>query len=449
MAKKILFPLIVALSVGSVQAIDLYQVYLRSLAYNADYLRAIANNDAGQENKNIARALLLPQISATGALTENYFNQGGIQAYYHQPTYSAQLNQVVYDFSKYSSYTKGKFAAQLADLQLTNARQQLMVNVARAYFDVLYAEDTLLATQMTKHALEKQMTQAKAAFEVGSVTIADVNDAQAAFDASTAQEIQDENNLISKKNFFKQLTGCNPEQIQPLQEKIRLVLPTPENEQYWAQLSESSNLNVLISDKQIAMARQDLSIARGGHYPTLKFTAQYQYQDVGGLDSSNATSAQMQTLTGTPGSPLSSYGTGSIGFNVSIPILAGGGIDAKVRQAMDNYEVAQQQQSSVQRKTDQEVRNSYWQVQNGVSIVTAQKAALLSAKTKLDSDQLGYQVGIRNSVDLVSSQKNYYQTFQTFQQSQYQYLMAEIQLQYQSGKIDDGYMQTINANIKQ
>ena len=61
---------------------------------------------------------------------------------------------------------------------------------------------------------------------------------------------------------------------------------------------------------------------------------------------------------------------------------------------------------------------------------------------------MGYQVGIRNSVDLVSSQKNYYQTFQTYQQSRYQYLMAEVQLQYLSGKIDEQFLQKINANIK-
>jgi outer membrane protein len=176
--------------------------------------------------------------------------------------------------------------------------------------------------------------------------------------------------------------------------------------------------------------------------------AQYQYQDIGGLDATNATPAQIQNLTSVPGSTLSSYGTGAIGFQVSVPILAGGGIDAKVRQAIDNYEASQQQQSSVTRKTDQEVRNSYWQVQNGVSLVEAQKAALVSSKTKLDSDQLGYQVGIRNSVDLVSAQKDYYKTFQTFQQSRYQYLLAEVQLQYLSGKIDEQFMQQINANIK-
>ena len=40
------------------------------------------------------------------------------------------------------------------------------------------------------------------------------------------------------------------------------------------------------------------------------------------------------------------------------------------------------------------IRNAYWNVQNGVSIVKAQKAALLSAKIKLASDKLVIKVGI-------------------------------------------------------
>lgn len=432
---------------ASSQAIDLYQTYQHALAYNADYLKAIATNQSGQEQKNIARAALLPQISATGTLSENYFSQSGVSASYNQPVYSAQLNQVLFDYSKLSTYVKGKYAVQLADLQLINARQQLMTAVAQAYFDVLYAGDVLLATQMTKTALDKQLTQAKAAFQVGSVTIADVNDAQSGYDAAYAQEIQDTNSLIYKKNIFRNITGVDPEQIQPLEEQIKLTTPSPKSDSEWSKMAESSNLNVLISLKQTDMAKQDISISSGGHYPTLSLQAQYQYQDTGNLDSSNSADTQMQGLN-FPGGPLSSYSAGSIGLQLSVPIFAGGGVNAQTRQAMDNYEAAMQQLSSTDRQTNQNTRNAYWAVFNGVSIVNAQKSALLSARTKLNSDMLGYKVGVRNSVDLVSSQKNYYQTFQTYQQSRYQYLMAEVQLQYLSGKIDEQFLQQINANIK-
>lgn len=446
--KKICFLLFGAVSIQQVYAFDLAYTYQQALTYNADYLKQIASTSSTQEQKNIARAQLLPQISGSASMNENYFDQGGMSAFYHQPVYQAQFQQVIFDWSKYSGFSKGKYAAEVGNLQLKNAEQQLMVTVSQAYFDVLYAEDTLRATQMTKEALEQQMNQAKKSFEVGTVTIADVNDAQAAFDAAGAQEIQNTNDLIYKKNIFRNLTGLDPDQIQPLADNTNLVLPTPSNVNTWAKMGESGNFNIKIAEKQVEMANQDIHIAVSGHLPTVNLVANFQYQDTGGIDSSNMSESTVNSFANIPGTPLSSYGVGAAGVQLNVPIYSGGGVSAQVRQARANYEASQQQLVSTERQTDQNIRNTYWQVQNGVSIVKAQQTALKSAKTKLDSDKLGYQVGVRNSVDLVSSQKNYYQTFQTYQQSRYQYIMARIQLRYLSGSIDDKFIKQINTDIK-
>lgn len=444
--RKRLLTLLLPVICYKVSAFDLAYSYEQALSYNADYLKTIASNDAGQEQKNIAMAKLLPQISATGTVSENYFNQSGSYALYHQGLMSANLSQVAFDFSKFSSYSKGKYAGMVTELQLENAKQQLLVTVSQAYFDVLYAKDTLTAIQKTKEALEKQMNQAKRAFEVGSVTIADVNDAQAGYDSSAAQEIQATNDLINKKNIFRNLTGLDPEQIQSIKDTINLEAPKPANVDTWSVMAESGNLNVKVADKQVAMADEDVNIAISGHLPTLNVIGSYQYQGTGSLDSSTLNTSN--DGSNIPGTPLSSYSVGSLGAQVTVPVYQGGGVNAQVRQARANLVAAKQQMVSVERQTDQNTRNTYWQVQNGVNIVKAQETALKSAKTKLDSDQLGYQVGVRNSVDLVNSQKNYYQTFQTYQQSRYQYLMARIQLRYLSGSVNSDFVKQINQNIK-
>lgn len=447
--KKLILSLLIVGSVSTSYAFDLAYTYQQSLTYNADYLKQIASTSASQEQINLARAQLLPQISANGSIAENYFNSQGSAAFYHQPTYGANLQQVIFDWGKYSNYSKGKYATAVGDLQLANAKQQLLVTVAQAYFDVLYAKDTLQAIQMTKTALEKQMNQAKKSFEVGTVTIADVNDAQAGFDASTAQEIQATNDLINKKNIFQNLTGLDPEQIQPIADDINLVLPTPDSVDSWANTAKQNNLNIQVANKQVAMANEDVNIAISGHLPSLNLNGSYNYTDTAGIDSVSGPQSSINNISNIPGTPISSYGVGSLGVQLNVPIYSGGGVNAQVRQARANYQASQQQLVSVQRQTDQNIRNTYWQVQNGVSIVKAQQTALKSAKTKLDSDQLGYQVGVRNSVDLVNSQKNYYQTYQTYQQSRYQYLQARIQLRYLNSSIDDKFVKDIDANIKQ
>ncbi|HLX53975.1 MAG TPA: TolC family outer membrane protein [Aquella sp.] len=419
--------------------------YTNALSYNADYLGQIAKNLAGQESVALARSQLLPQISATGGYSENYLGAPGSSVYYHQPTINGQLSQVIFDWSKYSQYTKGKYGTQVADLQLANAKQKLIVDVASSYFDVLYAIDVLNSIKITKSALEKQLNQAKKSFSAGTVTIADVNDAQAGFDSASAQQIQAENDLINKKNIFRNLVGLNPELIQPLIDNLKLVTPMPVTAQSWSDKAQTGNVNIKIAMKQVEMAKQDVRIAIAGHLPSLNVAGSYLYQGSGGIDGQNSTVAQSESV---PGTPLSSYTTGSLGLQVNIPIYSGGAINSQVRSADANYVQSQQQLISLQRQTDQNIKNAFWQVQNGVSIVKAQTQALKSAKLKLDSDRLGYQVGVRNSIDLVNSEKNYATAIQNYNQARYQYLNYRLQLYYLAGNIDKNYLAEINTNVK-
>ena len=164
-----------------------------------------------------------------------------------------------------------------------------------------------------------------------------------------------------------------------------------------------------------------------------------------GIDSSDP---YFRTTAALPGSPFASQTNASVGLQLSIPIYNGGAISSKVRQAVANYDASYQQLLSTSRLTDQDTTNAYLQVENGVSIVKAQTQALKSAELKLKSDKTGYQIGLRNSIDLVNSQKNYYQTIQNYYQSQYQYLLNRVQLMYLIGKLDIVFLQNINDNIK-
>ncbi len=399
--------------------IDLSTAYQKSLNYNADYLKAQASNDAGQEFQVQGKSQLLPQITAGANLNSSYLTSSGMSVTYYQPSVQAQIQQVVFDFNKISAYSKSKFATQLSDLQMTNAKQKLIVTVGQAYFDLLYAEDSLEAVKMTKNALGKQLEQATRSFKVGTVTIADVNDAQSGYDTSAAQEIQAENELINQKNNFNNTTGLNPELVQPIVESLDLVSPTPDDVDEWAHMAKTSNLDILVAMKQVDMSLEDINIAKSGHLPIVSFTGSYQLQGTANLlqTDSAATEALVNQLASTPGFPMSNYtGLGAM-LQVSIPISSGGGVSSQVRQQMSTYEATRDQLLNTQREIDQKIRYAFLQVHNGVELVKAQTQALKSAKIKLESDKTGYSVGIRNSINLVNAQKDYYQTWQSYNET--------------------------------
>ncbi len=370
---------------------------------------------------------------------------------YTQPTATAAFQQVILDFGKFSAYTKGKFAAEVARLQLTNARQKLMVNVAQAYFDILYAVDNLNAIRMNKDAFLTQMEQAEHSFAAGTVTKADVNDAKANYDSAVAQSIQAENNLMNRKTIFHNMTGLNSDLVQPLIDQIILELPIPDLPSEWSDMMKSANLNVKVARAQLDMAAEDISIAKSGHLPSLSVIGNYQMQGTSTINSADsaATQAYFAQLASIPGIPSANYSIAVVGLQLTIPIASGGGINSQVRAAIATYEAAQDQLTSTLRQSDQLIINAFYQVQNGVSIVKAQTQALKSAKLKLASNKTGYKIGIRDSVDLINTQNDYAKTLLSYNQARYQYLTYRLQLEYLAGKIDTDFIRLINNNIRQ
>jgi hypothetical protein len=75
-----------------------------------------------------------------------------------------------------------------SEAQLAQARTDLLVRVAQAYFDVLAAQDALTALRENKKAVSEQLAQAKREFEVGTKTIVDTHEAKARYDQIDAQE---------------------------------------------------------------------------------------------------------------------------------------------------------------------------------------------------------------------------------------------------------------------
>lgn len=430
-------------------AFDLSEAYQNALVYNADYLRAIAENKAGQEKQVQGFSVLLPQINATGEYNENYLNLpaapagSGSFGFFHQPVVGASLNQVVFDFSKFSKYTKDKYETQMADLKLLDAKQRLIGTVAEAYFNILYAGDNLNAVRIQKNAFEKQMNQAKKAFEVGTVTIADVNDAQASYDAQSAKEIQAENALLNQKTIFRNLTGLNPDLIQPLIDNIDLVNPNPTTAEAWSTTAQDFNVKLKVLNKKLDMAKEDISIAKSGHLPTLNIAANINYQGLGIQDY-----GPQANINNIP-NQFAEQTNGAFSLQLNVPIYSGGYISSQVREAMANYEATQQELTGSKREIDQSIRNAFWQVHNGVNFVKAQNQALKSSKIQLKSAQLGYQIGVRNSIDLVISEKAYADRLLDYNKARYDYLNYSLQLKYLAGQIDENYLKQINVNIKQ
>ena len=177
----------------------------------------MANKEAIIESKPQARSLILPQLSSSATFSDSDINgQSTFQQKFINPItgdetvltsntdfiqesetlqWDITLRQTIFDYGVWMNLRKANKTVAQAEVDYLAAEQDLIIRVASAYFNILAAEDTLEAEQAARQSIEKQLDQAQKRFEVGLIAITDVQEAQAAYDQSIANEI------IAKKKF--------------------------------------------------------------------------------------------------------------------------------------------------------------------------------------------------------------------------------------------------------
>ena len=245
-------------------AADLEQVYRDALSYDAALAGARASLEAGREKLPQGRAGLLPSVNLTGNSNWNeadYRTTGRSQGY-NSNGWQVQLTQPLFRWQNWVQYKQGEMQVALSEAQYQLARQDLTLRAAQGYFDVLVAQDVLAAATALHEANTQQLALARKSFEVGTVTITDVHEAQSRADLSSAQTIAAESDLAVKRHALLVLTGKEPDALKGLRKGVALSRPEPADIQSWVASAETGNYAVQaaqigreISDREVERNR--------------------------------------------------------------------------------------------------------------------------------------------------------------------------------------------------
>lgn len=435
-------PLVFALFTAPVSAADLLQIYRDALANDATYASARAARDAGLETLPQGLAQILPTVNATGFTQANnvdikFRDIAGTGATTESqrsgPTsgFTVTLTQPLFNGQNFQVYKEAGFKAAQTEALFSQATQDLIVRVAQAYFDVLASQDSLTFIQGQKVAIAEQLAQAKRNFEVGTATITDTHEAQARFDLATSQEIAAQSDLEFKKRALQQIVGKFPERLEPLKPNIELNPPKPNSMEDWASAASTQSYPVRAQEAVVEVAVREIDRVRAGHLPTLNIVGNAGVSSLG-LN----TAATVNTA-----SDSTNY---NIGLQLAIPLYAGGNVSSLVRQAVANREKAQQDLESARRTAALSARQSFLGVTNGMAQVKALEAALISSRSALDSNKLGYEVGVRINIDVLNAQQQVFSTLRDLSRARYDTILSGLRLKSASGTLTDGDVEEMN-----
>lgn len=417
-------------------AADLMEVYNQALQSDAKFQSAYANYLSIKENVPIARAGLLPLLTAQDTLqnTKSYNsaanpNNTGFQT----NTYALNLTQPIFNFSNWAKLKQASATVKQAQATYDAAAQDLMIRVAKAYFAVLAAEDSLRFTRAEKMATAKQLDQAKQRYKVGLDAITSVYDAQASYDLIVAQEIAAQNDVVNRREELREITNTFYNELAGLKDQLPLITPQPANPEDWVETAKRQNFTLAASRYAVDAAKQGVNVNFSGHLPTLNATAGYN-----GSTQKDRVNNGLQVDTN--GS--------AVGLQLNVPLFAGGSVVAQTRQAQYTYQKALADLEDNYRRTLDLTRQAFNSINAYISKIKADKQAIVSNESSLRSTEAAFKVGTRTIVDVLLAQKNLFQAQRLYASDQYQYITSILSLKQAAGTLSPADLQEINNWLK-
>lgn len=439
------------LSIRPANAQTLAEVYELALANDPQLRAAEANYRAGKEALPQSRAALLPQLSASAGYRDGKGTRGtsrtlgstfiaqSIGDYDDESeNYSVSLSQPLFDLPAWFSFKRGRELDQKASSEFAKAQQDLIVRVADTYFAVLRAHENLQSTRAEERAIGRQLEQTSERFEVGLLPITDVHEAQAAYDAATVNTLESKSALDIAFEGLEVLTGTSHASLASLSAEFPVAKPEPLDRKSWVDFAQANNFTLEAARLTMNAAENNVDSKKSEHLPRISASVNYSkgYNDGvfnrdGGIDPNNPPNLE------TPARQPFTEDEEATVFELRLdaPIYSGGLISSQRRQAFQEYIQARENYVLAQRSTTQQARSLHLRVLTDAARVAARAQAITSANSALEATEAGYNVGTRNVVDVLISQRTLYQAQRDYANARYDYIGSMLRLKEVAGQL--------------
>jgi outer membrane protein len=423
-------------------AFDLSLAVRSALDYDAQFLAARKQAEADATRAAQGLGLLLPDASATASRTRTELDLGGgatslspgAEDRRYGNTYSITLTQPIFRLDALANFSQERERSKAGEANFAQARIDSILRVSEAYFAVLVSQDTLASIQAELKAIAEQLESAKRNFEVGTATITDQQEAQARFDLASARRFAALNDLEVKRNALAQLVGQSlPQRLRGVKESVSLSPPEPSDVTSWLDQARMSNMRVQAAQSSAEIAKLELRrVVAAQNLPSVDLVARRTRSDPyrSGLDGAGNSAGYSDTDT--------------ISLQMTLPLFNGGIALNKAKELSALRDKSSFDLENARRTAEQSARTAYLAVLAGLSEVKAYEAAEKSSRLALESNQLGYEVGVRINIDVLNAQQQLTTTQQNLSKARYDTLLNGLKLKAAVGALSEQDIESVN-----
>lgn len=346
---------------------------------------------ATKETRAQAWAGALPQVTASGSIDRNDLTQTTL--FSGAPTSgneeftaiagNVEASQPIFTgFRNFNTIKQARARVRAGGAQLVATEQQVLRDVATAYFDVQLTMAVYELNSKNVEVLLRQNEMANVRFEVGEITRTDVAQSEARLADARAQMSQAQGNLAVARATYAQLVGQVPGDLEPVETLPELPDGLEQAQAFAREFAPAA----VGAREQAEVARRQVSIARGALLPSVSLTTSYQYAE--------------EPNPFTLDSEQFAYGA-----RASVPIFQGGLNYSRIREARALHASARATATEAERQVEAQV-TAAWQN------LVASKVIIVSATASVDANTLALEgvqreamVGTRTTLDVLDAEQ--------------------------------------------
>ena len=418
-----------------IYAADLLEIYNIAVKSDPELLAAEAKHKSTLQEYPIASSNLLPNLRFKGtsqrtreSIDGSVYGSSSPTSQFTTDEYSINLKQPLYRRDLFSLLEKSEYQVAKSLAERDSARQNLIIRLAKAYFNILDSEDNIDYVVSEKAAIKSQLDESKKRLEVGLIAITDYAEAKASYDLSETNVIEAENQKDLARESLYVLTGKQFKSFSSLNHNIKAKSPDPDDIKAWENFAVKQNLDLLAYKRAKDVAIANLKFERSKHFPTLDIYGTIKETDKGG-GSSGAFDSNNDF----------------IGIELNIPIFIGGNTYYSSKQAEFEMEKARYELLKKKREVIRDSRQAFLNLKSAISKVKASKKALESNELSVEYNKAGFEVGTRSTTDVLLALKEFYRAKKNYSKSKYDYLISKLKLKQSIGTLSIDDLKVVNS----
>jgi outer membrane protein len=339
---------------------------------------SIAANAGEQFQQNQAKA-----VSSTG-LVDYVYTEGQ----FFPRSVGLTATQTLYNGNQNATRTRqAESQVSAARETLRLIEQNVLLNAATAYMNLLRDEATLDLQRRNVQVLQEQLRQTRDQFNVGEVTKTDVAQAESRLAGGRSAVLAAESNYVSSKAVYRQAIGVEPGKLAPGSPVDRL---SPKVLSEAITLGRARNPAVTAAMFGVDVAKLQVSFNEGALYPTLNLVTSV--QDL------------WEQNLGTAGQTMQQFNASIMG-QLTVPLYQGGVEYSNIRQAKETLGQKRLDLETARDQAQATVVQAWGQLEAAKAQIQATQSQVTAAEIALNGVREEARVGQRTTLDVLNAQQ--------------------------------------------